>query len=249
MVSGSRVNKRMVLINPKSQVCVSHIGNEQSPLLVINACWTQPQQLREWAGDAAGFIHNPADYYPGVRKPVNEPLKAALLAALSAHLQPVWPTLYGEKRVSLTLPFCAYSLTNQPAESLIPIQRVPHFDTTTSLQFALVAYLFEGDKGGTAFYRHRKTGFEVIADTRVAKYMKTLHTEASTVGLPKAGYITQSTPLFEQFHSGSGQWNKSILYTPNLLHSGNIDKQKSLVASTQTGRLTLNACLRVTFLD
>jgi len=42
------------------------------------------------------------------------------------------------------------------------LQRIPHVDSFLGSQLAFVHYLFKADPGGTAFYRHRGTGFEII---------------------------------------------------------------------------------------
>lgn len=241
----------MSLLNPNCSISVKLIGRAQSPLIVINECWSKPEELQALAHTQGSFIDDPDDFYPGLRKPLPNDVKQQLESGLNAlfseviHNELPLPVKHALalKQLKFTLPFCAFSLTNQAPETLIPIQRIPHFDSTSHLQFALVSYLFKEDKGGTAFYRHKKTGYETIDDNRTKTYMKALQTEASTLGFPDATYINGSTTLFEQIHSEPAHFNTCILYPANLLHSGNIDAKTSLSSSPLEGRLTLNACL------
>jgi len=39
-------------------------------------------------------------------------------------------------------------------------------------ELACVHYLFKQNHGGTAFYRHRRTGFEVVTQERKAEYFR-----------------------------------------------------------------------------
>lgn len=242
----------MSLLNPHCSVRIKRIGQSQSPLIIIEQCWAEPEKLQSLANDKAAYVDDPDDFYPGLRKPLPDNITAQIHAALQQVFSEGVNNGLGEaldkaafKR--FTLPFCAFSLTNQAPHTLIPIQRIPHFDSTSHRQFALVSYLFHEDKGGTAFYRHKKTGFETIDDTRAKTYMKALQTEASTQGFPEAAYIQGSTSMFEHIHSEAAQFNKCILYPANLLHSGNINPKTSLSSSPQQGRLTLNACLDASF--
>ncbi|MCY7297329.1 DUF6445 family protein [Alteromonas sp. a30] len=241
-------------INPQCQVALKRIGQEQQPLIVIRDCWAEPEALIALAqsedddkSQHVGFKDDPNDFYPGLRKPLSTDFQQALSQALStllqAHLSEHFSTLDIPVSKSVSIPFCAFSLTNTAPAQLLPIQRIPHFDSTSSRQFALVSYLFKQDKGGTAFYRHKKTGFEYITDSRAKMYMKSLQTQASTEGFPEAAYINASTPLFEQIHCESAQFNTCILYPANVLHSGCIYAEKSLSSCPENGRLTLNACL------
>lgn len=243
MLNGSKlqVEATLSLVNPQCNVDVKLIGWDQAPLIIIEECWRDPNSLVNLAGELDGFIADPEDFYPGLRNPLSDEIREQLCSELLVLMNRVLTP----KLASMEIDFCAFSLTNKKPEELIPIQRIPHFDSTSSLQFALVGYLFEGDKGGTSFYRHKKTGFEIIDEDRANAYMKNLQTQASTVGLPDASYINGSTQLFERFHSEEANFNKCILYPANLLHSGNISAANSLSDSPLDGRLTINACLDI----
>ena len=59
-------------------------------------------------------------------------------------------------------PPATISLVTTPPEKLTYLQRIPHIDSVASKELAFIHYLFKADLGGTAFYRHRKTGFEYV---------------------------------------------------------------------------------------
>ena len=66
-------------------------------------------------------------------------------------------------------------------------------------ELAFIHYLFKADLGGTAFYRHRKTGFEYIDFDRRPEYLRH-HRRRESLGpdYPPAEYINGDTPLYEQ---------------------------------------------------
>ena len=104
-------------------------------------------------------------------------------------------------------------------------------------------YLFQGDQGGTAIYRHRKTGFECIDESRTLAYYRSLESENNGPYLPKAvdGYIQGDTPLFEQIAAQPGVFNRLVVYRRHLLHSGMITQHTSLSANPRVGRLTISS--------
>ncbi len=56
----------------------------------------------------------------------------------------------------------SYSIVTTPRKELKIGQRLPHVDGFRSNQFALVHYLSPNVTDGTAFYRHRSTGLELL---------------------------------------------------------------------------------------
>src|SRR5690606_5334057 len=107
-------------------------------------------------------------------------------------------------RARLVFPMCHYSLVSQPPGQLAFLQRVPHIDSAASNGLATVHYLFHGDWGGTAFYRHRATRHEYVDESRHAGYFATLQEEAQRGEAGQDGYINGDSPLFEQVDSVPG---------------------------------------------
>src|SRR5690606_25695051 len=118
------------------------------------------------------------------------------------------------------------------------LQRIPHFDSLEREGLATVHYLFRGNLGGTAFYRHRKTGFESIDASRRDAYFRSLESENDGPNMPGPGYINGDTPLYEQIAKQEGVFNRMLVYPRNILHSGCIDRNFVPDPNPRTGRLS-----------
>lgn len=223
--------------HPKMQMQLLHIGNEQSPLLVIDNLLAQPELLVAHACRQPFVANSP--YYPGVRAPAPLQYQQLLLQAL----QPTLLEVFALPQRPLSFSVCHYSIVTTPPTQLKLLQRIPHFDTVEPHALAAVHYLFQGDLGGTAFYRHRKTGFETIDHSRMQDYYRSLESENDGPNLPKAnaGYIDGDTPLFEQIANPAGVFNRLVIYPRNLLHSGHIPADSPLSADPRQGRLTISS--------
>jgi hypothetical protein len=209
---------------------IKNIGQSQEPVVIIEDFHPDFEKLRALA--KACHFEKLAEFYPGIQA-----------AADPGHLQPVAELLtrifkeaFGiHKGVSLVQ--CAYSLVTTPEEELSPIQRLPHIDTTDPGRIALLHYLSGPESGGTAFYRHRKTQFEVLSDENYLNYKTSLQNE----GIPKDGYMRGSDDRFEMIENIAAKQNRAILYRSAILHSGHIPVDANFSKNPESGRLTLNS--------
>ena len=115
---------------------------------------------------------------------------------------------------------CHFSLVTTPAESLSTPQRIPHVDSLGKDGLATIHYLFKKDLGGTAFYRHRSTGFEFIDESRQESVPAGAGARDERARRPGAEYINGDTALFEQIARQDGVYNRMLVYRRNFLHSG-----------------------------
>jgi hypothetical protein len=214
------------------------IGREGAPLLVIDNLVADPGPLLHKAA-RSGFYVRSANF-PGIRARA----PAAYECFLESVLRPLLPEHFGMQPGRFSFSMCHYSLVTTPPESLRFLQRVPHVDSTDGHGLATVHYLFRGDWGGTAFYRHRRTGFEVIDDVRKPEYQRCLQQESGGEGALPPGYINGDTALFEQVDRVDGLFNRMLVYRRNSLHSGSIDSARVPPADPLAGRLSIN-----TFVD
>ena len=127
-----------------------------------------------------------------------------------------------------------------PANKLKLLQRIPHFDSTKRDELAAVFYLFKEDLGGTSFYRHNKTGYEIIDDARRIPYFKSLEGENDSDNIPQQGYINGDTALFTRIGEQKGIFNRLIVYRRRNLHSGSISPGFVPNTDPRKGRLTIN---------
>lgn len=221
-------------LNPYVTSRVYSLGEEQSPLLVVDNFLQNAELLVDDACQH-NFIQN-SPLYPGLRAPAPMNFQSLLLSALGRQLKQVFD-LKGSK---LALSLCQYSLVTMPADNLTLLQRIPHFDSTKRDELAAIFYLFKDDLGGTSFYRHNKTGYEYIDDERRIPYFKSLESENESGNVPTHGYINGDTPLFTRIGEQKGVFNRLIVYRRQILHSGSISSSFIPNLDPRKGRLTVN---------
>lgn len=227
-------DKRVIRVHP--------IGTELQPVIVIDNFVTDPLALVDLAAGSPAFAAQATDFYPGLRKLVPGDYSRQMLQNVGPIIKEVFE-LAADTAAKISL--CAFSLTTTPVGKLRPIQCVPHIDTHDPNQFAVVHYLCDERYGGTAFYRHRSTGFESITEVRFRDYFRLLKAEVVNQGLPELGYINGSTTLFEQIASFKVKYNRALIYRSNVLHSGNISEAIGLSADPRLGRLTASSFIHL----
>lgn len=216
-------------------VTTKHFGDAGEPLVIIDGFAPDPQALLEAA--YAQDYQPIGPHYPGIRAQAAPAYLAARMDVLETVLREAFACAKGAALVE-----CAFSLVTTPPGALTPIQRIPHFDSVDPGRFALLHYLCDASGGGTAFYRHRSTGFETISQDRHAAYTAALQTESAQ--LPPAGYVSGHTDLFEETGRVDARFNRMVIYRGYRLHSGVIPPDLPLSADPREGRLTVNTFLQ-----
>lgn len=212
------------------------IGSEGTPLIVIDNFVANAESLVEIASGRTYL--EPFRFYPGLR--AKAPLSYQRL--IIEKLKPTLVECFGVDPFRMQFSMAHFSLVTKSAGELDPLQTVPHIDTSEP-GLATVHYLFKGDFGGTAFYRHRATGFEVITEERRVPFLSLLHQQLAGPSAPPNEYINGDTPLFEQISSQQGVFNRMLVYRRNSLHSGAIPKSFVPSVNPSRGRLSLNCFL------
>jgi hypothetical protein len=213
------------------------IGRERAPLVVVD----------ELVADADGLVALAAtkqygavdSYYPGVRARAPLSYQQFVLAMF----REVFRDVFGLGSRVLRFTSCHFSVVTQQPAGLVHLQRVPHVDSFAYDELAFVHYLFKRKLGGTAFYRHRATGFEIIDARRALGYLETVAREKAGPDAPPAAYINGDTALYEQIDRHEGIFNRLLMYRRNSLHSPCIDPDMVLSADPRAGRLSLNGFL------
>jgi hypothetical protein len=214
----------------------SRFGRERQPIVTIDDALADPDAV---VAIAARHSFRPiGPFYPGVRAAVSE---AIAMELIEQHLDDL-TTHFGLTRSPLFHECYLSIVTTRPAD-LAPIQRLPHFDGTERERIAVLLYLDRAERGGTAFYRQRSTGFESVDADRFERYRRDLEAGIARAGMPDAAYISGDTPLFEQVHRVAGRFNRMIAYRGNTLHCADLHDAFEPVADAATGRLTLNLFL------
>lgn len=216
---------------------VVRIGAEQAPVLVVDDFLSEPQLLVDYAADQGGFSADTAAYYPGVRAPAPAIYSFALRAFLGAAVAEA----FGLDGFKVSRERVDFSIVTTPPERLAVLQRMPHIDNTNPGHFAVLHYLCGPGHGGTAFYRHRATGFETIDQARFPAYKSAVEGELAALGPPPSGYVGGDDARFERIAAFEAVFNRVLVYRGLSLHSADIGPDASFDADPRTGRLTANA--------
>jgi uncharacterized protein DUF6445 len=225
-------------IHPGFQVQKLRLGREQAPLIVIDNLVANADELVEQAAQKV-FADVPG-YFPGIR--AKAPL--TFQQFVIEKLRDLLGEYFGVNATKLHFTNCHFSLVTTPGANLALLQRIPHIDSIFSNELACMYYLFKSDLGGTAFYRHRSTGFEYVTFERNAEYFNRLATEMEGPHSPSAGYHNADTPLFEKIGSQEARFNRLLVYRRNSLHSSDLPKGFVPDANPRTGRLSINGFLK-----
>lgn len=221
-----------------TSVRIETIGTEAQSLVILDDFAPDPDALRSFA-QAADFI--PAlNHFPGVR--------AALPAAYLATQLPVIAAAAAKafgRTGPVTVVDASFSIVTTPAGELTIPQRLPHIDAFTEDRIALIHYLSPDGGDGTAFFRHRSTGFETVDETRRDLFFRHLDIEMRHGGVPPPGYALGDTPLFECIRTEPARYNRALLYRSWNLHSGAISPNSTLSADPGAGRLTVTGFLSI----
>lgn len=214
-------------------ITVRRIGAEAQPLAIVDGFAPDPDALR--AAAAATPFGAAAHYYPGLRAPLPPLYWAAQQATVAAALAQALDDARAPRLLD-----ASFSMVTRSPAALTRAQRLPHCDAHSPDRIALVHYLALGAADGTAFFRHRSTGFETIDADRRGAYQARLDAELREGGgLP--GYIAGDTPLFERTAAVEARYNRAVLYRSFLLHSGAIAPDAALATDPARGRLTVTA--------
>ncbi len=217
----------------RPEIVARMVGTERQPVVAIDHFHPAPETLRD---HAAGTGFQPAErHYPGLRAA----LPASYFDAVRAPLLHVLREVFGYPGGVELLDASFSIVTTKPAD-LSVAQRLPHVDATDPRRIALVHFLQPGGGDGTAFFRHRATGYETISAARAPAYRRTVEHETAA-SPPPAAYIADDNGAFERLASIDGAYNRAILYRSCLLHSGAISPAATLSADPARGRLTVTA--------
>lgn len=226
--------------NPKSSPQVFAVGEERTPVIILDDFALDTGDVIRYAVQSASFAPDEAYVYPGVRAKPPKQYIQEIVRALGPLLGQVYSIPAG-----LGLAVNAYySLVATPPEKLQVLQRVPHFDSTTRYFYAVTHYLNPGDFGGTGLFRHTPTGFENVTEDRLQAYAQAGDSYLRAHGDPPAEYIRATDDHYELFEAIDYRPNRLIAYPGSLLHSGLIDPDRDINPDPGTGRLTANFFMR-----
>lgn len=212
------------------------IGNEVEPLVIIDGFAGDPDGLRV-AATRSNFV-SAGQHYPGVRAPLPDPYLRDQLPLVARALG----REFGPCR-RIRVVDAQFSIVTMAPGALDIRQRLPHVDAYGRDRIALIHYLSPTNRDGTAFFRHRDTGFETIDEARAPVFFERLGNQVEA--MPPQGYIADDTALFERSALIDAAYNRALLYRSYVLHSGAITDDAVLSADPAVGRLTITAFLAI----
>jgi hypothetical protein len=243
-MSGIEKDEGIFAFNPDASVSSVRVGKCPIAVTVADNVLLRPRQLAEF-GLGLKFVEDGSNLYPGVRARVpvefSRPFRAWLTRTL--HCTGV---LEESRHIHDDASF--FSIVNKNRGKLLPLQRIPHYDSTDPSVFAAVIYLFDRANSGTSFYRHRTTAYERIGDDNRDNYKMALNRNMKILGPPAREYTNGSNALFERTHSVDSTFNRMVIYSGNVLHAADIDG--SLFSGTECSqwRLTVSSLMTSTLL-
>ena len=224
----------MTLAEP--QISIRPMGREGEPLVIIDGFSGMPDALLQ-AAQTAHFQHAGASY-PGIRSWADPSYLDRRRGLMMQIMQQVFGFQQGVRLDAST-----FSLVTLGEGELSPLQRIPHYDHSGGEVIAIMHYLLGSETGGTAFYRHRRTGFETITPDREAAYNVALAQDEREYGMPPARFCHGDTDWFEMIDEVEAVPDRLVLYRGRQLHSGVIPDASVLSSDPRKGRLTINMFL------
>lgn len=221
---------------PQAKVTLERLGREGEPVVIIDGFTGDVERLRAW-GAGARYEAAGADY-PGLRAMADP----GYLDMRRNLMMQIVGKVFGCVR-SIHCEICAFSLVTQAHENLSIRQCIPHHDHSDAGRIAIMHYTQGPETGGTAFYRHRRTGFEAITPEREETYHAALIEDQLEYGDPPREYPYGDSERFEMIGEVEARPDRMVLYRGRLLHSGVIPDPAALSTDPLSGRLTLNLFL------
>ncbi|HWU49060.1 MAG TPA: DUF6445 family protein [Asticcacaulis sp.] len=221
-------NPLRLTLNPRPDLHIISLGQEGQSALVADNVLTDPDRLRDAAIRAPFAAPPPTSLYPGMTAPLPDGYLPLLLSVLRRPMTDI----FGMRQVRSFRTYGFLGLATLARDQMAPAQAAPHTDTHRLDSFASVHYLSPMQAGGTAFYRHRATGFELITPTRNDKFRR-LRGQELAAGL-------DSKTAYEEIAYVEPRFNRLVLYRAGQLHSARLNTEAGLSHDPALGRLTAN---------
>jgi hypothetical protein len=226
--------------NAHAAVRQAHIGRRGTLLALIDDALCDPERVAA-LGFAQSYIEDRSNLYPGMRATMPESFSTAFRAWLTPILQR-HGMLAGSQVIQSDQSY--FSVVTTASSDLMPIQCIPHYDSTDPNLLAAVIYLCDTRFSGTSFYRHRRTGYEEITNENRDNYQLALDHDVRVHGVPPREYMNGDNLLFETVFSNPLKFNSAIVYPGRVLHAGNIQGPFHPPKDQSEWRLTITALLQ-----
>jgi hypothetical protein len=226
-------------LNPNASLETRRIGRDRQPVLIVDGALVDADAMVGFACAHTSFNPPaPPSQYPGriARLPANyvRDVLGGLRLALA--------DLFGFRKDPRPFASGFYGLTTLPQAAMAPEQVIPHADAVRPDAYATVHFLNAADYGGTAFYRHKATGLEVVTplNSEACHQIRNAELEAH-----KGQGHGALQALYEEIAYIEPVFNRLILYRASQLHSARLADVDDLPDDPRTGRLTANLFVNI----
>lgn len=219
------------------------VGEEQTPIVVIDNFVQEPDRIVELAAELAPFPAQTGHYYPGRRRRIT-PQDGESFDYVRSVCQSLTGIMHGVYGIAAyDILDAGFSVITTPPAELGPLQTIPHFDYPDAESFAILHYLSKRPSGGTGFYRHVRSGFETLSEARMPDYAYAREQD-DLQQPPPQGYHDGDGNGFIELAKVEARYNRALIYPGRLLHSGIIPDNFSFSPDPRHGRLTGNIFVR-----
>ena len=215
---------------------VFKFGIEQEPVVVLDGFADDFERLKSRAL-SANYAAGQA-YYPGIQAGEDP----NYLGVRGSELTDIFATVFGVRN-QIRIESSSYSIVTKARGELLSGQCVPHYDGPEQSLWACLHYIQGPKEAGTAFYRHRRTGFETISVDRVDAYRMALQSDVDEFGVPPNDFFYGDDDRYELIGEIQAVPDRLIIYRGNTLHSGCIPNSVNLSSDPTHARITLNSFL------
>ncbi|MFC4314129.1 DUF6445 family protein [Steroidobacter flavus] len=227
--------------NPDAEVKLVRVGRHGIKVSVIDNVLNDPHGLAA-LGFSQSYAEDRSNLYPGIRAAMPDSFSISFRAWLTPILQ---RNDMLESHLVIARDVSFFSVVTTASKDLLSLQRIPHYDSTDSNLLAAVIYLCGPRFSGTAFYRHRRTGYEEITEENVSNYQLALNSDLRMYGPPQQDYINGDSPMFEAVFANELKFNSAIVYPARILHAARIEKGFKPPKDQSEWRLTVTALLHL----
>lgn len=222
-----------LVFNADARIEILRVGDSEEPVVVVDNVLVDPDALIEHAAQAAFDLPPAASRYPGLVAPLPDTYRNQVAQLLLGPMAGSFGVNPGFRPPS----YGFFGLATVGPEAMTPAQAAPHIDSHRLNSFATVHYLSPAAFGGTAFYRHKATGYEVVTPIRSDGYRRLRRQELEA---HKDRPLEEVRQLYEEIAHVEARFNRLIFYRAGLFHSACLTAGVDLGNTPRTGRLTAN---------
>jgi len=238
-MSDNEKDESVFAFNPNARISSVRAGHTPITVILADEVLLRPQRVLEF-GLAHQLVEDTGNLYPGVRARLPVEFSRRFVDWLARALQ---TTDVLEDGCTINDDASYFSIVDKGSASLLPLQRIPHYDSADPRVFAAVIYLFDRAHSGTSFYRHRTTGYERIRGDTAQNYKIALNHNLRTLGPPAREYTNGSNALFERIHSVDSVFNRIVIYSGNALHAADIESSLFAGNKNEHWRFTITSLI------